>query len=366
MHQPVVEVQRRQASFSCAGDLRLQFRAPPDVIEARNSVKTPQSRLTLPSDALRWSKSEGFVSGSCPMPILCRPARAQDLERADRLVVVSINDLTVRHGFGPMAAAHPPNFQLFSLNDDASGLWVAEESDEILGFAWSWSCGDLWFLAQLFVSPGQQGRGIGNELLNRTFEHAQNSGATNRALITFTFNTVSQGLYIHNGLFPRFPIYNFSVGREHLVARLQGPQLRYAPLEETASDLRSLARIDAQTLGVSREKHHRYLINDAATRGVGLYAGDDCVGYAYISSSGHIGPLAVSQPDSLGTAFRTALSLAAESGSSQVSAFLPGTSETALTTAIEHGMRITFPMLLMSTRDFGDWTRYLPRNPGFM
>jgi hypothetical protein len=27
-------------------------------------------------------------------------------------------------------------------------------------------------------------------------------------------------------------------------------------------------------------------------------------------------------------------------------------------------MRITFPMLLMSTRDFGDWTGYLPRNPG--
>ena len=73
------------------------------------------------------------------------------------------------------------------------------------------SCGDLWFLAQLFASPDHQGRSIGNELLKRTFEYAKNSGATNRALITFTFNTVSQGLYIRNGLFPRCPIYNFSV-----------------------------------------------------------------------------------------------------------------------------------------------------------
>ena len=32
----------------------------------------------------------------------------------------------------------------------------------------------------------------------------------------------------------------------------------------------------------------------------------------------------------------------------------------------EGGMRITVPMVLMSTRDFGDWTGYLPRNPGFM
>jgi hypothetical protein len=58
--------------------------------------------------------------------------------------------------------------------------------------------------------------------------------------------------------------------------------------------------------------------------------------------------------------------LAAENGSSQVSAFLPGTSGTTLSVAVEHGMRITFPMVLMSTRDFGDWTQYLPRNPGFM
>jgi hypothetical protein len=48
-----------------------------------------------------------------------------------------------------------------------------------------------------------------------------------------------------------------------------------------------------------------------------------------------------------------------------VSAFLPGVSD-ALGIAVEHGMRITFPMVLLSTRDFGDWTRYLPRNPGFM
>jgi hypothetical protein len=27
-------------------------------------------------------------------------------------------------------------------------------------------------------------------------------------------------------------------------------------------------------------------------------------------------------------------------------------------------MRITFPMVLVAEHDFGDWTRYLPRNPG--
>jgi ribosomal protein S18 acetylase RimI-like enzyme len=300
------------------------------------------------------------------MPVVYRPARAQELERAEELVVCSINDLTERHGFGPMAVLRPPHFQLFSLKDDPDGLWVAEDAGQTLGFAFSWVCGDLWFLAELFVSPGHQGRGIGNELLKRTLEHAQKTGATNKALITFTFNTVSQGLYIRHGLIPRLPIYNFKVTREILMGRLQGAQFRCVSLADTASHLQSLAQIDARALGVSREKHHRYLIDDSATRGVILYAGDDCIGYVYVSVDGHIGPLAVAQPNAIGTAFRTALSLAAENGSSQVSAFLPGTSGTTLSVAVEHGMRITFPMVLMSTRDFGDWTQYLPRNPGFM
>ena len=299
------------------------------------------------------------------MPVVFRPAQAQELERAEELVVRSINDLTERHGFGPMATLRPAQFQLFSLRDDPDGLWVAEDQGEMLGFAFSWVCGELWFLAELFVSPGHQGRGIGDELLKRTLQHAQKAGATTKALIAIGFNRASQGLYIRHGLLPRLPIYNFGVARDVLVGRLQGAQLRCAPLEDTASHLHSLAQIDAEALGVSREKHHRHLINAGVTKGVLLYAKADCVGYAYISD-GHIGPLAVARADIMGAAFRTAMNLAAESGSSQVSAFLPGTNEAALGVAVEHGMRITFPMVLMSTRDFGYWTQYLPRNPGFM
>jgi GNAT superfamily N-acetyltransferase len=298
------------------------------------------------------------------MPIVYRPARAEDLERTDRLVVTSINNLTERHGFGPMAVSSPPNFQMFSLQDDAAGLWLAEESGEILGFAWSWVCGDLWFLAQLFVSPGRQGGGVGNELLKRTLEHAQQSGAATRALITFTFNTVSQGLYIRHGLFPRFPIYNLSTPRERLLARLQSCPLRHAPLKE--ADLRQIVQIDMAALSVSRAKHHQYLMHDGASNGFGLYDGGDCAGYVYVANNGHIGPLAVMRRELLGAAFVTALNIAAERGSPQVSAFIPGTADAALKAALEHGMRITIPMILMSTRAMGDWTQYLPRNPGFM
>jgi ribosomal protein S18 acetylase RimI-like enzyme len=297
---------------------------------------------------------------------VCRPARLEDLQRADELVARSINDLTERHGFGSMVSPRPPRFQQFCLEDDPDGLWVAEDDDQIVGFGFSWVCDGLWFLAQLFVSPDQQGSGVGNELLKRTLHQAEKRGATNRALITFAFNRMSQGLYIRHGLFPRLPLYLFSASREGVRDRLGGARFRCEPLEKSAACLRKLTEIDARVLGFSREKHHGFLIDEGGTRGVAFYDGIDCVGYAYISSSGHIGPLAVVRPEAIGAAFGTAVSIAADGGASNVSAFLPGTSEAALTLAMDWGMRITFPMMVMSARPFGDWALYLPRNPGFM
>jgi ribosomal protein S18 acetylase RimI-like enzyme len=299
------------------------------------------------------------------MPLVYRPAMAEDLAQADALVVATINDLTERHGFGAMATARAPNFQTFSLKDDPDGLWVAEDGGDILGFAWSWVCGDVWFLAQLFVDPAQQGRGIGNELLKLTFEHFRKSGALHKALITFTFNRVSQGLYIRYGLFPKMPIYFFGAERERILADLPDSPLKSVAIENSAAHTKTLAEIDLGAQGVTREKHHRYLHSDPASKGFMLYAGSVCVGYAYIAD-GHIGPLAVTQPEVLGDAFKTALNLAADGGTEQISAFLPGTCDSALSLAVKHGMRITFPMLLMASPGFGDWTQYLPRNPGFM
>lgn len=298
------------------------------------------------------------------MSVTVRPARAEELQRAQELVVTSINDLTRRHAFGEMASVRPASFQLFSLKDDARGLWVAEDGGEIVGSAFSWVCDDLWFLAELFIAPHMQGSGIGRELLRRTLSHADQAGAETKALITFTFNTVSQGLYLRHGMFPRLPIYMMNGFRG---ASLAGNF--EAPLKHkiaSPADIATLAALDRSVLGVSRKKHHAYLLGDPAMKGFLFYEGQDYTGYAYVASTGHIGPVAVTRQDNMGRALDTALRIAAEGNSNQVSAFLPGNCEAALTVAARHRMRITFPMVLVSDREFGDWKRYLPRNPGYM
>jgi GNAT superfamily N-acetyltransferase len=300
------------------------------------------------------------------MSLLFRPALAEELQQAQELIVRSINDLTERHGFGSMASVRPAAFQTFSLNDDPRGLWTAEDDGEIVGSAFSWVCDDLWFLAELFITPRMQGSGIGSELLRRTFWHADQAEAKTRALITFSFNTVSLGLYIRHGMLPRLPIYVFTVDRDRIVSQRHRAPMKYRKAETSSSDLRTLAAIDLSALGVSREKHHKYLLDDATMRGFLLYEGDDCIGYTYVASTGHIGPLGLRNRDDMEDAFSTSLDIAAEGQSDQISAFLPGSNEAALRVAAEHRMRIIFPMVLVSSREFGDWSRYLPRNPGFM
>jgi GNAT superfamily N-acetyltransferase len=306
-----------------------------------------------------------LLSGAI-MSVMFRLARADELQRAQELIVKSINDLTERHGFGAMASVRPATFQLFSFKDDPAGLWIAEDDGEIVGCAFSWVCDELWFLAELFIAPRMQGTGIGRELLRRTLRHADQAGAKTRALITFTFNTVSQGLYVRHGMFPRLPVYMFNADRKTLAKSGLEAQIELRRTEPSETHTAALVAVDTSALGVSREKHHKYLLNDPTTKGFLLYVDDDCIGYVYVASTGHVGPLAVTRSDVMAAAFSSALLVAAEGESDQISAFLPGSCEAALRIAADHRMRITFPMVLVSDREFGDWSRYLPRNPGFM
>ena len=106
------------------------------------------------------------------MSITYRPARAEDLEMADALVV-SINDLTERTWLRSHSPVSPPLLQSFPCKMIRDGLWVAEQAGKVLGFTLSWVCDDLWFLAQLFVAPAPPETRPRRESIKRALGHAQ-------------------------------------------------------------------------------------------------------------------------------------------------------------------------------------------------
>src|SRR5262249_5492059 len=102
----------RQASWRISCRHRCDGRCRHRARSGKNRSTEKTARLLVTAEA-RY----GFKLGSFTMPLTYRPARIQEIEQAEELVVRSINDLTERHGFGPMASLRPPQFQLFSIND---------------------------------------------------------------------------------------------------------------------------------------------------------------------------------------------------------------------------------------------------------
>jgi len=190
------------------------------------------------------------------MEVTYRPARPEDLTPGLRVVEQAFNELRARNGLRPVVLREPA-FQRFVHAEDPTGLWVAEVEGTIIGFAFSWMRQRFWYLAQIFIRPDIQARGIGQALMSRTLEQATRNGAENRALITLGYNMDSTGLYIRNGLYPREPLYRLVAPATVLTDRLvAGPDTVALPLGP--SEHACLDAVEEAVIGFRRETQHRF------------------------------------------------------------------------------------------------------------
>lgn len=83
---------------------------------------------------------------------------------------------------------------------------LAEDGSGIVGFGSSWSRGDDWFLASLFVLPGAQSSGLGRRLLDAVWC----GDRLRRRTLTDAIQPVSNALYGGRGLIPVTPVLAFS------------------------------------------------------------------------------------------------------------------------------------------------------------
>ena len=299
------------------------------------------------------------------MDVTYRPAKLEDLESATRIVQRAYNELRRCHGLrSDVGAAAAGGSSGSASREDPDGLWIAEGDGAPIGFGFGWMRQRFWYLAQLFVGPDTQAKGVGQALLTRTLGQAERNGAENRALITMAYNTASTGLYIRNGLYPREPLHRMAAPAS-VVRRTAGPALDVASIEPWPGCREWLGRIDDEVLGFRRESHHAFLLGFTA-RAVRIEQAGRPVGYAYISAEGHVGPLAVARGADARCAVLAAIRCALEGRPQQVSMIVPGKADRILRTVSDLGFRIDEPFVLLAARPFGDWRNYLPSNPGFM
>jgi GNAT superfamily N-acetyltransferase len=257
-----------------------------------------------------------------------RATEPTDLPTLYEIFIEAMRRVYAPHGY----EAPVPALEVFVKQQThvlATGVGVIAEEEGPLGFASSWTRGDDWFLASLFVRPEVQGGGIGSALLDAVWE----SGAERRRTISDAIQPVSNALYVRRGLVPVTPILLFS-GR---AANVRPP----AELSQGEFDEAALRAVDRAAYGFDRAVDHAYWERLAPRRE--WFRGDTAVAYAYFAY-GHIGPLAAIDADAAAAAL--AATLAGADG--EVRFRVPGTSRTLVQGAIDAGLRLSpTPQLLL-------------------
>ncbi len=137
-----------------------------------------------------------------------RRAADADLPRLFEVYRAALNGYLVPAGQEPVLEQNDqqPVYEHL-LRHDGERLWVAERDGEVVAWGSGLVRGDWWFLADLFVLPEAQGRGVGARLFELAGTGAP-AGAV-RATVTDSLQPISNTLYAHRGLLPREVLVGF-------------------------------------------------------------------------------------------------------------------------------------------------------------
>jgi len=301
------------------------------------------------------------------MTVDYRFACATDVQAVSEIYWQALLKGYQEHGFQDHRKDCPVNpFYDFALRTEPEGFFVAQDSGRVVGAAISWVRGSSWFLSHLFVLPEYQGKGTGKTLLDNALGYAHKKGAGTAAVMTMAFNPASVALYMKHGMFPVQDIYLM-----HLRSRTTGRRGIQTPAQHPDSpaiserQLHEVNHIDSSVLGMDREMHHRYFLEDEKCRGWLIRYRQKPVAYAYQWPDGRIGPVAALEGTPYRDILKAVIRPAMQEGS-ELSLMVPGANRVALEVAFSLGFEITMPYLLLSSRPFGAWERYLFHSPGLM
>lgn len=291
-----------------------------------------------------------------------RPATSADSRRVfDEVFLPAARDLTARQG-----APWEPDPQetwtrmlplLDHLAEHAAEWWVAEDpaGGPLVGYARSVERGGLFELSEFFVRPDRQSAGVGAALLARAFPDGRGEV---RAIIATT-DVRAQARYYRAGTVARFPIASM-LGAPGAVE--PDPDVQAERIG--AESLGALVEIDAAVLEFDRGVEFRWLLEQR--EGYLYRRGGEVIGFGFVSATGS-GPIAALAPDDQVAILRHVEARAAALEVAELSLEVPMPNEVAMRHLLGRGFKIDpFLTILMSSRPFGQFDRYVAFGPPFV
>jgi GNAT superfamily N-acetyltransferase len=298
--------------------------------------------------------------------ITLRRATSGDTEACYQLFMESVADLSARQGtpwdadLADVWVRLEPMLRL--LEEHAAEWWVAEDaSGELAGYARSVERGGLFELSEFFVRPGRQSAGVGRRLLEAAFPMGRGEV---RAIIATT-DVRALARYYRAGTVARFPILSLETAPIADGAAQQGTGNALEPVRASTADLTVLAEIEREVLEFDRgPTETTWLLGQ---REGYLYLRDGRpVAMGFIGQVGS-GPVVALDPND-----QTAVLLHLEGrahalGREKLGFEVPSVNEVALRHLLGRGYRIdTFLTLLLSSRPFGQFDRFIGFAPPFV
>ena len=242
------------------------------------------------------------------------------------------------------------------LAEHAAEWWIAEDHADgtMIGYARSVERDGLFELSELFVRPDNQSAGLGKLLLEKAFPCGRGEV---RAIIA-TSDVRGLARYYGAGTAARFAMFSLT-GRPKCTAAESHEAVRVGP-----SEIDEFAAMERTVVGYARQADYSWLLKNRE-----IYAyrqAGRTVGFGCFSETGQ-GPIVALEPDHQPAILLHFETLAHSRGMESISFQVPSINVVVMHQLLERDYQIDSPPnLLMSSRDFGLFDRFVPFAPAIV
>lgn len=292
--------------------------------------------------------------------IIYRHPQENELLAAIKTMKASNDHLQARSGrkARDVPIKEVPSAILHMYKTDFDGCWCAYAGKRTLGYGQALLRGKQWYLANLFIEPDAQGKGIGRGLLRRCLNYGKGK-ADSYSLCTFPFNETALGLYTSFGVMPLGTIFEMINSFEKR-PKIFPTRLRADSGNSYRSILR-INRLEKKIRGYARLVDLKFFAGEPEAREIfDFYDGSRWVGYAFVHQNTLIGPAGAIAPkylpDIIGESFNRCL----DNGSKRVVISVGSANKGVYNRLKSLGFIINFMPVFLSTKPYGDFSRYIP------